>query len=74
MAYNNKSIIKDVNGKPVPQYFNKELDKFEVVESKNGMLGVILCDSQGNEIVSQNLVDQIVQALDNLVEVVTNGV
>lgn len=70
MPYNNKSIIKDVNSKPIPQYFNKELDKFEAIESKNGVLGVILYDSQGNEIVSQNLVNQISDKLDELIQVV----
>lgn len=71
MAYNSKSIIKDVNGKPVPQYFNKELDKYEVIESQNGMLKVMLYDSQGNEIVSQNLVNQISNKLDELIEAVS---
>lgn len=70
MAYDTKSIIKDVNKKPVPQYFNKELDRFEVVESKNGMLRVILIDSGGNDILNQDLVNQIANKLDELIEVV----
>lgn len=73
MAYNTKSIIKDVNGKPVPQYFNMELDRYEVIESKDGMLRVIMVDSQGREIQSQNLVDQINNKLDELIEVVINS-
>ena len=70
MAYNTKSIIKDVNKKPVPQYFNPAIDNFEVVKGKDGMLKMILYDSQGNEIVSQDLVNQIAAKLDELIEVV----
>lgn len=73
MAYNEKSIIKDVNKKPVPQYWNKETQQFEVIESKDGMLRVIMVDSEGREIQSQDLVDQIAAKLDELIEVVTNN-
>lgn len=68
--YNTKSIIKDVNKKPVPQYWNKLVQQFEVIESKNGMLRTIMVDSQGREIQTQNLVDQISAKLDELIEVV----
>lgn len=67
MAYNTKSIIKDVNGKPVPQYFNKSTDRYEVIESKNGNLRVNMIDSQGREIQSQELIDQITLKLDELI-------
>lgn len=67
MTYNTKSIIKDVNGKPVPQYFNKSTDRYEVIESKNGNLRVNMIDSQGREIQSQELIDQITLKLDELI-------
>ena len=70
MAYNEKSIIKDVNGKPVPQYWNPETQQYEVITSKDGMLRVIMVDSQGREIQTQNLVDQITAKIDELIEVV----
>jgi len=73
MAYNTKSIIKDVNGKPVPQYFNQEQDKYEVIKSKDGMLRVIMVDSQGNEIQTQDLIDQITAKIDELIEVINGG-
>lgn len=73
MAYNTKSIIKDVNGKPVPQYWNPETDQYEVITSKDGMLRVIMVDSQGREIQSQELVDQICVKLNELIQVVTNN-
>lgn len=70
MAYDTKSIIKDVNGKPVPQYFSVENDKYEVVEGSKGALKVNMIDIYGNEIQSQNLVDQISSKIDELIEVV----
>lgn len=75
MAHDTKAILKDVNKKPVPQYWNKETQQFEVIESKDGMLRVIMVDSQGREIQSQELVDQISAKLDELIQVVRdNGV
>ena len=74
MSYNTKSIIKDVNGKPVPQYFNPDTDSYEVITSKNGMLRFNMVDSQGNEVQTQNLVDQIANKLDELIEVIQNGI
>lgn len=71
MAYNTKSIIKDVNGKPVPQYWNPATNQYEVIQSKNGMLRTIMVDSQGREIQSQSLVDQISGKLDELIEAVS---
>ena len=73
MAYSTKSIIKDVNGKPVPQYFNQEQDKYEVIKSKDGMLRVIMVDSQGNEIQTQDLIDQITAKIDELIKAINGG-
>ena len=73
MTYNTKAILKDVNKKPVPQYWNKEKQQYEVITSKDGMLRVIMVDSQGREIQTQNLVDQISAKIDELIEVVTNN-
>ena len=70
MAYNEKSILKDVNEKPVPQYWNPSIDKYELVEGHNGMLKVILVDEQGRYVHSQSLVDQISNKLDELIQVV----
>ena len=73
MAYNEKAILKDVNKKPIPQYWNPDKQQYEVIESRNGMLRAIMVDSQGREIQSQDLVDQISAKLDELIEVVTNN-
>ena len=29
MAYNEKAILRDVNGKPIPQYWNPETQQYE---------------------------------------------
>ncbi len=68
--YKQKAILKDVNKKPVPQYCNPETQQYEVIESKDGMLRVIMVDSQGREIQIRNLVDQISAKIDELIEVV----
>lgn len=73
MAYKEKAILKDVNKKPIPQYWNPDKQQYEVIESKNGMLRVIMVDSQGREIQSQELVDQISAKIDELIEAVTNN-
>ena len=75
MAYNTKAILRDVNGKPVPQYWNPKTQQYEVISSKDGMLRVIMVDSEGREVQSQDLVDQISAKLDELIQVVRdNGV
>lgn len=68
--YNTKSIIKDVNNKPVPQYWNPNSQNYEVVEGSSGCLKVIMVDSNGDEIQTQSLIDQISDKLDDLIEVV----
>lgn len=75
MAYNEKAILRDVNGKPIPQYWNPETQQYEVIEGKDGMLRVIMVDSEGKEIQIQNQIDQIAVKLDELIQVVRdNGV
>ena len=71
MAYYSKSIIKDVNGKPVPQYWNKETQRYEVITSEEGRLRVNMVDEEGREIQSQDLVDQISTKIDELIGVVS---
>lgn len=70
MAYNEKSILKDVNQKPIPQYWNPSTDRYELVEGHNGMLKVVLVDEQGRYVHSQSLVDQIADKIDELIQVV----
>ena len=70
LSYGNVSIIKDVNNQPVPQYWNPNSQNYEVVEGSNGCLKVIMVDSNGNEIQTQSLIDQISDKLDELIEVV----
>ena len=69
--YNTRSIIKDVNEKPVPQYWNPETNRFEVITSNSGRLRVNMVDKNGNQIQSQELVDQISSKLDELIGVMS---
>ena len=70
MSYGNVSIIKDVNNKPVPQYWNPISQNYEVVEGSSGCLKVIMVDSNGDEIQTQSLIDQLNDKLDELIGVV----
>ena len=36
MAYNDKSIITDVDRRPVPQYFNPGTNQYEVIQGRYG--------------------------------------
>lgn len=49
MAYNTKPIVTDVDGNPVSQYYNKELDQYEPVEGQVGANKVILYNADGTE-------------------------
>ena len=64
MAYNTKSIVKDVNQKPIPQYYNKDLDVYEALEGKNGASRTILYDENGNHIDLTALISSIVNILN----------
>lgn len=46
MAYNTKSIVKDVNQKPIPQYYNPATDSYEVLQGKNGANKVLATDER----------------------------
>ena len=52
MAYNTKSIKKDVDGKPIPQYFNPAVDDYEVLQGRNGANRVELYGPDGNPLSS----------------------
>jgi len=70
MAYDTKSIIKDVNDKPVPQYFNPVTNNYEVINGQDNKLKVTCVDAAGNELNTQGLVDQIALKIDELIGVV----
>lgn len=63
MAYNTKSIVKDVDNKPVPQYYNQLLDAYEVLKGRNGANRVELYDADGNAVDLATLFASIVTAL-----------
>jgi len=50
MAYNTKSIKKDVDGKPIPQIFDMVKDDYEVLQGRNGAQRVEIYGPDGNPI------------------------
>jgi hypothetical protein len=50
MGYNSKSIKKDLDGKPIPQYFNPVEDEYEVLQGRNGANRVEIYGPDGNPI------------------------
>ena len=64
MAFNTKSIVKDVNQKPVPQYYNPTTDVYEVLEGKNGANKVMLYNEAGAAVDLATLIATIVTAIN----------
>ncbi len=65
MAYNTKSIVKDVNQKPVPQYYNPISDVYEVLQGTNGANKVTLYTASGQAVDLSALIATIVTAINN---------
>ena len=63
MAYNTVPIKKDVDNKPIPQYYNPISDAYEVLQGRNGANKVELYDADGNSINLAALFASIVTAL-----------
>jgi len=66
MAYNTVSIQKDVDGKPIPQYYNILQDVYEVLQGRNGANRVELFDASGNAVDVVALVAGIIGAVTDI--------
>lgn len=64
MAYNTKSIIKDLNQKPVPQYWNPDTQKYEVLQGHGGANRVLLYDVTGNPVDITMLISTIITSIN----------
>ena len=76
MPYRNVPIKKDVDGKPIPQYFNEVQGEYEPATGiDDGIQKVLLCDEDGNALTynMRDLFDEVLQRLDDLIEVTNNG-
>lgn len=71
MGYNTKAVIRDLNKKIVPQYFNPATDSYEPLHGQHGTMRVVLYDSEGREVVAQTFLDAILAKIDELVEAVS---
>jgi hypothetical protein len=58
MAFNTKSIVKDLNQKPIPQYYNPVTDTYEVLQGSNGANRAVLYDADGNPVDLSKLVQK----------------
>lgn len=64
MAFNTVAIKKDVDGKPIPQYYNPITNQYEVLEGSNGASKTILYDQDGNEVDLVALITSIINILN----------
>jgi hypothetical protein len=69
MAYNTVSIKKDVDGKPIPQYFNPGTDAYEVLQGRNGANRVELYDADGNAVDLAALIATVIAEIQKPVKV-----
>jgi hypothetical protein len=58
MAYNTVPIKKDVDGKPIPQFYNPIAGQYEALEGLNGASKSILYDADGNPVDLTKLVQK----------------
>jgi hypothetical protein len=72
MAYNTKAIVKDVNGKPIPQYYNPETDQYEVLQGHDGANRVELYDAAGNPVDIKTLLDNANSKLQVMGEILAD--
>ncbi|HHW47897.1 MAG TPA: hypothetical protein GXX14_04665 [Clostridiaceae bacterium] len=63
MAYNTIAIKKDVDGKPIPQYYNDLQDAYEVLKGRNGASRVELYDASGNPVDLASLINALADLL-----------
>lgn len=64
MAYNTVAIKKDVDNKPIPQYYNPLVDQYEALQGRNGAQRVELFDANGNAIDLVGLINAIITILN----------
>ena len=69
MNHNNYAILTDFNGKPVPQYWNSEKGRYEVVEGSHNLLSAYLVDDSGHGVLVGKYMDGINKQLGDLVEI-----
>ncbi len=81
MAYNTKGIKKDVDSKPIPQYYNPTSDAYEVLQGRNGANRVELYGPDGQPIstsggkiaVRASELETKIDALNAKIDAITDG-
>ena len=64
MAYNTVSLKTDVDGKPIPQYYNPVTNQYEVTQGENGATRTVLYDKYGNPVDLESLITAITNTLN----------
>lgn len=64
MAYNTVAIKKDVDGKPIPQYYNAITNQYEDLQGLQGASKTILYDENGNKVDVVALINSIITVLN----------
>ena len=64
MAYNTVAIKKDVDGKPIPQFYNPITNQYEALEGLQGASKTILYDENGNPIDLTALISSVVNIIN----------
>jgi hypothetical protein len=66
VSYNTQAIKTDVNGKPIPQYFNTQQDQYEVLLGQDGAARAILYGPNGQPITNESPLEVRVRQLETL--------
>jgi hypothetical protein len=53
VPFNTKTLVRDVDGHAIPQYFNPDADQYEALLGKYGASRVLLYDANGNPLLTQ---------------------
>lgn len=66
MAHNTRPILVDVNGKPIPQYFDPLADEYKSLLGQHGAARSILYGPDGQPITNENPLEVRVRQLETL--------
>ena len=66
MAHNTKPILVDVNGRPIPQYFDPLADEYKPLLGAHGAARAILYGPDGQPITNENPLEVRVRLLEEL--------
>jgi len=66
MSYDTKAILKDAQGKPIPQYYDPITDSYHQIEGANGSMKLMIVDSTGIEMTQSEILGTLITAFASL--------